>query len=193
MARYLIALAGIAVVGIGLYLFLAVHDDPAPVAKVAPAARPLAERPHARPAQLLGDEGTPTRPSLPADQAAAPSPPRTPEEAAEKREEAKSEVVAQMHARPGFKLNPKPNPRVERYARDAQDAFDQGDVPKAKAIATKLLARFPGNPQMLHLLAAAGCADKNAAEAQKYYGQMTPADRAKMKKECSVPLTDPAP
>lgn len=193
MARYVIAFVGVIVVVIGIYLLREVHGDPQPIAR-SPVVAVLPEHAPAQPAQpsAVTAAGSAVHPTLPTEA----TPPaigapvvKDPEAVADEREAAK----AKLTYRPRAMFKPKSNPQMERYEKEAQEAFDKGDLDKAKRIAEKLLPHSSNGAPLLRILTAASCAEGNAPAAQAYYARMTPVDRAAAKKQCAVPLTDPSP
>lgn len=192
--RHLIAIVAVVVVGIGVYLFLQVNADPPAVSAVAPRpATPMIQAPdlHAPVARPPLPPPPPTNvPTVEAPAAARPA--LTPEEAEAAHAEAAADLRSRVRARPVFKT--KPNPKLDLVMQEATNAYDKGDLAKAKTIASKVLARFPSNAQMLHVMVSSSCAEGNVEAAQKYYGRLSPADRASLKKQCATgTLTEPTP
>jgi hypothetical protein len=164
------------VLGLGVYLFVEVRAQPAPVAgppsgsprpppsQPAPAAvteprtRVVAAAPAAPPAAPPGAAPPPPAPAL-----------------------AGSEGPLAALDTPGV-LD---GARLEAALAEANKAYDHGDYDEARTIASRLLARVPGNVRMLRILVSVSCIDGDSATAQTSYARLPPSDQAQMRIRCA--------
>jgi hypothetical protein len=68
---------------------------------------------------------------------------------------------------------------------EANKAYDRGDFEDAKQVASRVLAKFPGNVRMLRIMVSASCIDGDVPVAQAHYGRLPPADQEQMKVRCA--------
>lgn len=169
--------------GLGVYLFIEVRAQPAfpsitrtseppPLAEnealATPAPAPPAPPPVGTPAaagrRVFRD------PSMTA-LAAAPSPPVTREVAVGS---AASDTDTALVG-----------PKLDAVMDEANKAYDRGDFEDAKQVASRVLAKFPGNVRMLRIMVSASCIDGDVPVAQAHYGRLPPADQEQMKVRCA--------
>lgn len=159
VTRVVLPLAAVIVLGLGVYLFVAVRAQPVePVtvaARPAPAPAPPLEAPPPEPASA---------PVVVHD--AAPPPPRdlppslgTPSEL--------------------------PDAKGDALMAEANKAYDRGDFEDAKIIAGRLLREQPANVRMLRIMVSASCQDGDVAVAQAHYAKLPPSDQAQMRTRCA--------
>jgi hypothetical protein len=178
--RYLaLAIASIAVVGAGVYLFVEVKATPA---QAQPGATPAA--PAARPTAPIAEasESPPV----------APPPPATPH--------APPQVI------PNVRVDPHPPPppppglaggpdiptgddvkiavKLDEAMDQANKAYDQQEFEDARKIAARVLAKQPNNIRMLRIMVSSSCIDGDPTVAQKYYPMLPKFDQAQMKARC---------
>lgn len=163
-----LTVAGLAVLGLGIYLFVEVRAAPATAEVIshAPASPPHVERAPA-------DE--------PDEHAAPPS--RSP------RREARIAPPARELPTAGA---PVPPPKIDHTVDidkvatmdEANKAYDHGDLDEAQAIALKVLNTDPNNIRMLRIMVSSSCILGDSALAQQHYLSLPPADRAQMRTRC---------
>jgi hypothetical protein len=183
-ARHAVLSIGtVLVLGLGVYLLVAVRADPAAeppraAERAAPPTRPAASPP--------SDPATPARaPTAPPAGAPAAAGARAP---------------AWIPSHPGAPL-PAPavasadaatagsddlgGPKLELVMDEANKAYDRGDYDDAKAVAARVLARQPSNARMLRIMVSASCIDGDSATAMTSYARLSAADQAQMRTRCA--------
>ncbi|MBS1119436.1 MAG: hypothetical protein H6Q90_1664 [Deltaproteobacteria bacterium] len=203
LRHILLAAVATLVLGLGLYLFHAVHSSPEP-AQPSPRSAVSPSAP----------EHGPPAPTLAAD----PDPVRTPGTPSRGAGSGSNPLVSRLLRRPhpagqGTKLtdvaatdpeevpagSPADGTRAQKLdiiMAEANKAYDRGDFDEARSFAQKVLQTAPGNPRMLRILVSAACIEGDGPEAQKVFGQLPAADREQMKTRCSkygVTFVDPKP
>lgn len=169
-----LAVAAVAVLGLGVYLLVALGAKADPTA----AATTKAPTPAAR-APGLADP----RPSLPATPAARSE---TTAAAAAPQGQAGSAIDpshGQLALRRAIRVHP--DPQLTAMLDQGDQAFARRDYKTATAMADKVLSKDPNNPAALRLMGSATCAKGDAAGAQKYYDRLPPWEGSQMKVECS--------
>ena len=170
------------VLGLGVYLFVEVRAQPSPVAGPAraappvPASPPAAARvePQTRAVAAPPVAAPPVAPLRAAPAAPPPGSSPAPSLAGS------DNPLAALDA-PG----PIEGPRLEAVMAEANKAYDHGEYDDAKSIASRLLARQPGNVRMLRIMVSASCVDGDAPAAQASYARLPPADQAQMRVRCA--------
>jgi hypothetical protein len=76
-------------------------------------------------------------------------------------------------------------PKLDTVMDEANKAYDRGDFEDAKQVASRVLAKFPGNVRMLRIMVSASCIDGDVAVAQAHYGRLPPPDQEQMKVRCA--------
>ena len=168
--------AAVAVMGMGVYLFVQVRSTPAqaqstggPVAHHDTTPPPAVERPERnehndRPPVTAVQP----RPSSPA-QAVMPVRP------------APTAPVETQVAEEQQRANPKLDSMMEL----ANKAYDTQDFDQATAIAGKVLSKDPTNVRMLRIMVSSNCIGGDASVAQQYYEKLPKGiDREQMKLRC---------
>jgi len=162
--------AGVAVLCLGIYLFLEVRASPA-TAEV-PAKRATATR---------TEESTPTS----SDEGEARPAPRR-----------EARIPQRNVAASGTADTPPPQaPADSTDARlvnldkdgtmaEANKAYDRGDFDEAQVIAEKVLKDDPKNVRMLRILVSSACIQGDSVAAQKHYLQLPTIDREQMRTRC---------
>lgn len=170
-----LSIGALLVLGLGVYLFVEVRAQPAPTTAVAAGAvgrdppqartdeparapRPVPPAPVPAPAAVRSVAAPPTPPPAPA------LPPSGP---------AQDDSI------------PLSGPKLDAVMDEANKAYDRSDFDDAKTIASRLLARLPGNVRMLRILVSASCIDGDSATAQASYVKLPPADQAQMRIRCA--------
>ena len=179
------ATVAVAVLGMGVYLFMEVRSGAAaPDVAAAPVKQAASEEPAAAaPAEpgakpvVNGPRVGRTQPT-PGPGVASPPPP----------------PVVSDEAHDDVPGDGKPNPKLDAIMDQANKAYDRQDFDEAKAIAGKVLAKLPNNTRMLRIMVSSSCIDGDVAIAQKYFPSLPKFDREQMKARCDrygVTLTDP--
>jgi len=163
------AAAGLAVLGLGVYLFIEVRSAPAspqlasakPPPSTAtgpdePAAAPPADAMAAKPVKPPPDHQK-ARPPVEPETA----PPRTPEEMQ------------------------KADPNNDSLMDEANRAYDKQEFEEARSIAGRILAKDPANVRMLRIMVSAACVEVDKDEAVRWLGKLPPGDQAAMKTRCT--------
>lgn len=172
-----LSIGAVLVLGLGVYLLVEVRSHAVPRAagsrevlasrsRAAQPARPTAAPP---PAAMRAGDGPPRSAPLPAAPSALPQ-------------------AGSAPAAGGADDQPDPEfvgPRLDAVMTEANKAYDRGDLDEAKAIATRVLARFPSNVRMLRIMVSASCIDGDTAIAQESYAKLPPADQVQMRVRCA--------
>lgn len=181
-----LVVAAVAILGVGLYLFVQVRATPAQ-ADVTPAATPP------RQAAPVGDPAAQTaaiergRPAWTPSKGPPTPAPATPPGAPPEEPPAADEAFDASAAL-------KPNVKLDAVMDQANKAYDRQDFEEAKLIAGKVLQKAPTNIRMMRIMVSASCIDGDVAIAQKYYEQLPKSDREQMKMRCDrygVTFKDP--
>jgi hypothetical protein len=164
----LMAAAGVAVLALGVYLFIEVRSAPAAV--------------------------TPPSTKSP-EKAATPAP--TPEAAPEPKQVSIGKAPETLRpAAPTATINVgdrhDPEPTLDQHADQATDAlmdqankaYDHQEFDDARNFAGKVLAKDPSNIRMLRIMVSAACVEVDQSEATKWYGHLPPNDQAAMRTRC---------
>jgi hypothetical protein len=178
-----LAAASVAVLGMGVYLFIQVRATPAQ-AHSSVATRPVAPDTHPE---------TPRPPPTPGLD------PAQPHMGAPVGKLDVSQLRPNAAERPqiaGDTPPPEgPNVKLDAIMDQANHAYDKGDFDEAKAIAGKVLSKEPTNVRMLRIMVSSSCILGDNADAQKYYEALPKYDRDQMKTRCDrygVSFKDPA-
>jgi len=167
-------IGAVLVLGLGVYLFVEVRAQPAPVQAARTPRPPRPAAPEAAPVAV---------PDIPAP--GAPPAPARPSEAAH------PQVLAPPD-RHDVAVGPAPEPdaalagpKLDAVMDEANKAYDRGDFEDAKTIAGRLLAKQPTNTRMLRIMVSASCIDGDSAVAQAHYTKLPPTDQEQMKVRCA--------
>lgn len=165
-------IACVLVLGAGVYLFVAVRAQPAPLVGAAPA-RPASapDHPAAR-----GDE-----PAVRPTQAPAAPPPSAAKPGAMAADDPRV-YVPPIPALAGDRNLPKST--VDAIMDEANKAYDRGEYDEAKIIAARMLASFPTNVRMLRIMVSASCIDGDSGTARQHYARLPAADQEQMRTRC---------
>jgi len=165
--------AAVAVMAMGVYLFVQVRSTPAQAQSTAtPAAthNPPVERTESAeppPRATAARAVTPVQPSQPSAPVHVGN--------------ASVEPQAMAAEEPSQRANPKLDSMMEL----ANKAYDQQDFDQATAIAGKVLSKDPSNVRMLRIMISANCIGGDASLAQQYYDKLPKGvDREQMKLRC---------
>jgi hypothetical protein len=176
MSSRLLVLAGlaVAVLVMGVYLFIEVNAAPA-AAQVSPQARvPMHEAEHDdTPAPTAGHRA-PTRPRM--------SRPLRSDEVRS------TEPAAPSGDAPALASDvpDKSDPRFQMIMAEANKAYDRQDFEEARAIATRVLAKDPANVRMLRIMVSSHCIEGDSVAAQTYYDKLPQFDQGQMRKRCGT-------
>jgi hypothetical protein len=162
--------AAVAVLGVGVYLYVAVNSTSSAVANVRDRSPEVKASP---------------REDKPEKVAA-----KTPEPRASRsrvnpvvRDAAATQVAATATAeRPGADIDIK----KDEMMASANKAYDRGDFDEAMVMAKKVLSNDPANTRMLRIMVSASCILGDSSTAQSHYLTLPIGgnDRADMKKRC---------
>jgi hypothetical protein len=183
-----LAAAAILVLGMCVYLFVEVRSSPA--SAQASGGRRAPHNSEAEPANAPEPQRTATP-------AVAQTRPRVvPQQAAGTGKLTDPNVTADpvLPQGPDPEADGKASYKLEAAMAEANKAYDRLEFDEARAIAQKVLARFPGNTRMLRIMVSAACIENDGPEAQKHYNLLPGPDREQMKTRCSrygVTFTDP--
>jgi len=184
-ARHIaLAVAGVLVTGMCVYLFLEVRASPA-------ALQPrVASKDEPAPLPLSGDvEDEPDRDN------------EKPKTDASLR----SGRVSESMLNNAESATPRPSdepvvegklegPKLDAVMAEANKAYDKMDFEEARSIAQKVLKVQPTNVRMLRVMTSSHCIEVDAVEAQKWFNLLPAPDREQIKTRCSrygVSFTDP--
>lgn len=165
MTRVVLPLAAVLVLGLGVYLFVAVRATPAsePVVVGRAATAPVA---HVEP--IPEPSPAPVAPVKPTAVPHAPPPPSL-------------GVATSAGSEPA----PQADVKAEELMSEANKAYDRSDFEDAKLIAQRLLAKDPTNVRMLRIMVSASCQEGDQAVAQAHYARLPAADQAQMRTRCA--------
>jgi hypothetical protein len=180
-------IGAVLVLALGVYLFIEVRAQPAP---------PNITR-KSQPSHLAENEAQATPP--PSRDPAVPAPPATPPVAGRRHvfrdptmtalavapASPATREVAMGSATSDTDATLAPGPRLDAIMDEANKAYDRGDFEDAKQVASRVLARFPGNVRMLRIMVSASCIDGDAPVAQAHYARLPPVDQEQMKLRCA--------
>jgi type IV secretory pathway VirB10-like protein len=165
----LLPIGAVLVLGVCVYLFLAVRSVTAPSAasggdrprpaRAAPAVEARVQQPTAPP-----NAPTPAAPRPAPRAEVAPPPPRDPP------------PVAQESLT---------SSKLEAAMDDANKAYDRGDYEDARQVAGRVLAQDPSNVRMLRVMVSASCIDGDGSVALSYYARLPPVDQEQMRTRCA--------
>lgn len=172
-----LAVAAVAVLGLGVYLYVAVNSTTNAVANVRPRAPEAKASPQEHePADNAPPTKTPTR------VAENPPPPTKVNKAVRDPAAPFTASIDDPVQRPKATIDI----QKDELMATANKAYDHGDFDEAMVIAKKVLADDPANTRMLRILVSSSCILDDAQTAQTNYLKLPigGADRADMKKRC---------
>ncbi len=159
----------IAVLGLGVFLFLEVRADPAtPETTARDVPRPSAPEPSHRDDEARKSDVAVRAPREPRAQPPgnAPSAPS----------------LVRSDGGPPNAVDIK---NLDATMAEANKAYDREEFEDARTIAAKVLAQQPDNVRMLRIVVSASCILGDAADAQKHYLRLPTFDREQMKTRCA--------
>lgn len=162
------AAAALAVLGLGVYLFIEVRSAPASpqVAGVKPAVHDTA------PEETVAPPVADTAVTPPVRRPPESKGPRPPVE----RETAPQRTPEEMQ---------KADPNADALMDEANRAYDKQEFEEARTIANRILAKDPTNVRMLRIMVSAACVEVDKDEAAKWLGKLPPGDQQAMKTRCT--------
>jgi hypothetical protein len=165
--------AAVAVMAMGVYLFIQVRATPA-------------QAHHAYPEKMVLPIPEPTeRPAVAAPTATQPSRPTPSQSPTASRSITVGNATAQPEAMAAPVDDERANPRMDSMMELANKAYDTQDFEQAIAIAGKVLSKDPTNVRMLRVMVSANCIAGDAAVAQTHYTKLPQGiDREQMKTRC---------
>ncbi len=180
----MLAVAAVAVLGLGVYLFVEVRATPAQAQAPAGGQRPAAP-PSDTPVVAAPSHDAPSAPPLHPTAAPAHDGP-APQLASD-----------DTDSQPAFDPNAplKPDVKLDAVMDQANKAYDHQDFEEARLIAGKVLQKDPKNIRMLRIMVSSTCIEGDSAAAQKYFELLPKGDREQMKARCDrygVTFKDPA-
>jgi len=160
-------IVAVAILGLGVYLFIAVRGQLAPpeIAKTPKAPNPVAV-------------GAP-----PIAHRTPPPPPPPPRD--------NSESVPVVTGTPQVIVGPPIDReagldgKLDALMDEANKAYDRGEFEAAKSLAGRVLSRDPTNVRMLRIMVSASCQDGDTASAQTHFRNLPLSDQAQMRTRCS--------
>lgn len=165
-----LAVAAVAVLGLGVYLYVAVNSPMNAVANVRPRSPDVKASPqeHDAPAKSPEVKPRPARPMQGVNTAV--------------KQTAFPVAQSDEAPRPGANIDIK----KDELMATANKAYDHGDFDEAIVIAKKVLSNDPANVRMLRIMVSASCILGDGPIAQKHYLLLPIGsnDRADMKKRC---------
>jgi hypothetical protein len=179
-----LAAMAIAVLGMGVYLFVEVHASPAVAQPAAPSAPPPVAADAPKPAAVIN-----------IDHGAAPPIPHTAGPPAHASVAPKPQLGEPVPAAPEKGEDGRTEVKLEALMDQANKAYDRQDFDEAKLFAGKALAQDPKSVRMMRIMVSASCIDGDNAIGQKYYEQLPKFDREQMKTRCDrygVTFKEPA-
>lgn len=185
-ARFVLAAAGLLVLGASVYLLLEIRATPAE-AQPSPAG-PAPERVAAAAAEPDDEPGD--------AEDATPAPHRrSPRLGDVVRRARPAPSPASGGATPAPATDPDDKPyRLDALMNEANKAYDRMDFDEARTIAQRILKKDPDNIRMLRIMVSAACIEGDGPEAQKWFVQLPERHREQMKTRCmkySVTFVDP--
>jgi hypothetical protein len=179
----LLVAALVAVLGMGVYLFIQVKATPAQASATYVTPRETRDEPRPAPA-----------PSSP-----TPPPPRPAGDDHERKPGWSKPLWRRPTASTGDTATPPSddhavNLKLENLMELANKAYDAQDFDQAVAIAGKILDKQPDNVRMLRIMVSANCIQGDSALAQQHYERLPKFDREQMKARCErygVTFKDP--
>lgn len=160
----------VAILGLGVYLFIEVRGQPAlpEISQAAPAPQPVAP-------------GTPPvahhRPKAPPTPTPSPPPDNS---------------VTVVTGVPQVIIGPPldreaalEGPKLDAVMDEANKAYDRSDFESAKALASRVLGRDPTNIRMLRIMVSASCQDGDSTSAQTHFRNLPPGDQQQMRTRCA--------
>jgi hypothetical protein len=166
-----LGIAAVAVLGLGVYLYVAVNSTSTAVANVpsrSPEAKTSPQEHGDRPVAKAPEGKTTARPGGINNAVKSVATPA-------------SNATTAVE-RPGANIDIK----KDELMATANKAYDHGDFDEAIVVAKKVLSNDPGNTRMLRIMVSASCILDDAATAQKNYLLLPVGgnDRADMKRRC---------
>lgn len=168
----MLAAAAVAVLGMGVYLFIQVRATPAQAGATS-SGRPSTQKPE-RVTQVATAE---TKQPVEAPAPPVPGSTRTTWERIAKGDTPALAASTESDDR-------KVDLKVDNLMELANKAYDTQDFDQAVAIAGKLLSREPNNVRMLRIMVSANCIQGDSAIAQQHYEKLPQFDREQMKQRC---------
>jgi hypothetical protein len=179
-----LAAAAVAVIAMGVYLFVQVRSTPAQAsgsAAIEPATPHHDQVAEARQPELR-DHGSPSATQAKPAKRGIQTPQATPDPGLDPVEPT-TDPAAQ-------KVDLKSDNLMEL----ANKAYDRQDFDEATALAGKLLAKDPTNIRMLRIMVSASCIQGDSLVAQQHFEKLPQFDREQMKQRCDrygVTFKDP--
>lgn len=167
----MLAAAAVAVLGMGVYLFVQVRATPAQAGATAGGSATATHKP-VRDKIATADVQKPSEPVPP-----VPGSTRTTWERNPSGSTSAGTAGSQTDDR-------QVDLKVDNMMELANKAYDSQDFDQAVAIAGKILAKEPNNIRMLRVMVSANCIQGDSAIAQQHYEKLPPFDREQMRARC---------
>lgn len=162
-----LTVAALAVLGLGVYLFIEVKATPA-TANVVRPDRVASTEPAPPPRDLpTGDSASARTRARIADRITTPR------------------KLESVPATPAPAVPPEDLQKVDALMSEANKAYDGGEFDEAKQIALRVLGQDPTNVRMLRIVVSSSCIDGDSTDAQKHYLLLPTADRKQMQTRCA--------
>ena len=164
----MLAVAAVAVFGLGVYLYVAVNSPTDAVANVRPRSP--------------GEAVTAEVPAPEPDSAPATKPERQGRKSTIESGSRDSVAVTEPPPRPGANIDIK----KDELMSSANKAYDEGEFDEAIVIAKKVLTEDPANVRMLRIMVSSSCINDDAETARKNYLLLAANgnDRSDMRRRC---------
>jgi hypothetical protein len=164
----MLAAAAIAVLGMGVYLFIQVRATPAQAGATYGATTTTQNPPRENQVAEVTPKDLVKEPAPPVPGSTHTSWERPPS------------MVGAANDSDDRKVDLK----VDNLMELANTAYDAQDFDQAVAIAGKVLAKEPTNVRMLRVMVSANCIQGDSVIAQQHYEKLPPFDREQMKQRC---------
>jgi hypothetical protein len=177
----LLVLAGfaVAVLVMGVYLFIEVHASPA-AAQVVPQTQARSHTPAPE------RDDAPVTPSTEPGHRAPTGPRMGRPLHADELRAAEAPAMPSSDGPALADIPDKSDPRFQMVMGEANKAYDRQDFDEARSIATRVLAKDPTNVRMLRIMVSSHCIEGDSVAAQTYYDKLPQFDRQQMTKRCAT-------
>lgn len=170
----LLAAAAVAVLGMGVYLFIQVRATPAQAGATHSGSKTPSQKPARENTVAAVDTKEPAQPPAPP----VPGSTRTTWERTPSGNSPATEGGGSQQD------DRKVDLKVDNLMELANKAYDSQDFDQAIAIAGKILTKEPNNVRMLRVMVSANCIQGDSVIAQQHYEKLPQFDREQMKQRC---------
>jgi hypothetical protein len=170
-------LGAVLVLGLGVYLYVEVRAQPAPV-----VARPRPAAPVPDPATESAD---PSVQPLASPHGVPPAATGAPAPEAPRPTALVRPLADPVRDGPAAQDGSQAPPSLDAVMAEANKAYDRADYEEAKQIAGRVLAQEPTNVRMLRIVVSASCIDGDSVVAQAHYARLPAHDQEQMRVRCA--------